>query len=457
MFPNLNNLYSIQMSSLFQKPSVQETSSRITEEYRVLHKVAQILQNPGDLNGVLQKAMQAITTFEGLKVQNKAGIFIADNKKKVLRLLTTFGAFSQEFLEKEKEVPFGDCLCGRAAISGELLVSESCFTDPRHERTFTNMKAHGHYIVPLKSLDNLIGVMFLYTNTQPSWYQHSQEVLLSIGGLIANMIQSKQTEDEISQYRNSLESLVESRTLDLRNANARFEREIGEHKNTQQNLINSIEQFRKLSNQILLIREEEKSRIAREVHDQLGQALTALKIDAVQLEKKIPKDLPDLKYQAKSITKIIDNTVKNVQQIAMDLRPPILDAFGVCEAIAWQANEYGKKLNIRFDLNCLQIDIDLEKDLQTALFRIFQESVTNIVRHSKATQVQVRMDYENGKLIFEIADNGIGITREDIASSESLGLVGMRERVYSWDGEVEFKGSAGKGTKVIITIPLALK
>jgi signal transduction histidine kinase len=141
----------------------------------------------------------------------------------------------------------------------------------------------------------------------------------------------------------------------------------------------------------------------------------------------------------------------------MDLRPPILDAFGVCEAIAWQANEYGKKLNIRFDLNCLQIHIDLEKDLQTALFRIFQESVTNIVRHSKATQVQVRMDCENGKLIFEIADNGIGITREDIASSESLGLVGMRERVYAWDGEVEFKGSAGKGTKVIITIPLALK
>jgi len=151
------------MSSEFQKPSTQETSGRITEEYRVLHKVAQTLQNPGELNDILQKTMQAITEFEGLQVENKAGIFLADSEKKVLRLLTTFGVFSKEFLDKEKEVPFGNCLCGRVAVSGEILMSESSFTDPRHERTFTDMKAHGHYIVPLKSLDNLIGMMFLYT------------------------------------------------------------------------------------------------------------------------------------------------------------------------------------------------------------------------------------------------------------------------------------------------------
>jgi|ETN07SMinimDraft_1059922.scaffolds.fasta_scaffold16181_2 signal transduction histidine kinase len=445
------------MSSEFQKPSPQETSGQITEEYRVLHKVAQILQNPGELNDILQKTMQAITEFEGLQVENKAGIFLADYKDKVLRLFTTYGAFSQEFLEKEKEVPFGDCLCGRVAISGKLLMSESCFTDPRHERTFTDMKAHGHYIVPLKSLDNLIGVMFLYTNTYPSWYQHSQEVLLSIGGLIANTIQGKQIEDELSKHRNLLETLVESRTLVLRSTNNRLKIEIEEHERTQQNLINSKEKFRKLSNQIQAIREEEKSRIAREVHDQLGQALTALKIDTIQMEKKIPTDLPDLRSQAKSMTKVVDDTIKNVQQIAMELRPPVLDAFGICEAIAWQAGEYKAKLGLHFDLNCLQEHIDLEKGLQTALFRIFQESVTNIVRHAKATEIQVSMNYDNGKLIFEIVDNGIGIKKEAIDSSESLGLVGMKERVHSWSGEVDFEGSTGKGTKVTITIPLTLK
>ena len=265
----------------------QGSPNQITDEYRVLHKVAQVLESPGSLMDILQKAMQIITEFEGLNVENKAGIFLADNEKKVLRLLTTFGAFSQEFLEKEKEVPFGDCLCGRVAVSGKLLMSESCFTDSRHERTFTDMKAHGHYIVPLNSSDNLIGVMFLYTDTNPSWYQHSQEVLLSIGGLIANTIQRKQVEEELEKHKNSLEKLVESRTYDLTKANNSLKKEIKAHKNTQLVLINSKEKFRKLSNQTQSIREDEKSRIAKEVHDQLGQTLTALKFDIIQLKQKM--------------------------------------------------------------------------------------------------------------------------------------------------------------------------
>ena len=435
----------------------QGSPHQITDEYRVLHKVAQVLESSGSLMGVLQKAMQIITEFEGLNAENKAGIFLADNEKKVLRLLTTFGAFSQEFLEKEKEVPFGDCLCGRVAVSGKLLMSESCFTDSRHERTFTDMKAHGHYIVPLNSSDNLIGVMFLYTNTNPSWYQHSQEVLLSIGGLIANTIQRKEVEEELERHKNSLEKLVESRTYDLTNINNHLKKEIEEHKSTQQILIDSKEKFRRLSNQIQSIREDEKSRIAKEVHDQLGQTLTALKIDIAQLEKNIPSELSELKSRTSSITNIVDETIKNVQQISMELRPPILDAFGICEAIFWQANEYKKKLGMHFDLNCLQEHIDLEKDLQTALFRIFQESMTNVIRHSNATQVQVGMNYDNKNLTFEVADNGIGLNKEDVESPESLGLIGMRERVYPWGGQVEFKGLPGKGTKIIITIPLSLK
>ena len=235
----------------------QGSPNQITDEYRVLHKVAQVLESSGSLMDVLQKAMQIITEFEGLNVENKAGIFLADNEKKVLRLLTTFGAFSQEFIEKEKEVPFGDCLCGRVAVSGKLLMSESCFTDSRHERTFTDMKAHGHYIVPLNSSDNLIGVMFLYTDTNPSWYQHSQEVLLSIGGLIANTIQRKEVEEELERHKNSLEKLVESRTYDLTKINNHLKKEIEEHKSTQQILIDSKEKFRRLSNQIQSIREDE--------------------------------------------------------------------------------------------------------------------------------------------------------------------------------------------------------
>ncbi|MDH3256867.1 MAG: GAF domain-containing protein, partial [Nitrospinota bacterium] len=204
------------MASIPENPPTQNSASKITEEYRILHKVAQILQTTGELKGMLQDVLRAITGFEELKVENKAGIFFAEENDKVLRLFTTVGEFSKEFLEKEKEVPFGDCLCGRVAESGQILMSESCFTDPRHERTFSDMTAHGHYIVPLKTSEKLVGVMFLYTNTNPVWYQHSQEVLLSIGGLIANTIERKRIDEELRLFKNHLEDQVKHRTSELR-------------------------------------------------------------------------------------------------------------------------------------------------------------------------------------------------------------------------------------------------
>ncbi|MBT5028668.1 MAG: GAF domain-containing protein [Nitrospinaceae bacterium] len=435
-------------------PLKHDSPSRVTEEYQVLHKVAQILQSKRDLEVLLYDAMQAITGFSELKVENKAGIFLADEKNRVLRLLITYGDFSQEFLEKEKEIPFGDCLCGRVAVSGELLMSESCFSDARHERIFSDMKAHGHYIVPLKSQSHLIGVMFLYTDTSPSWYQHSQEVLISIGGLIADTIQRKQVEKELNQHRQSLESLVSERTQELSTTNKALLNEIEGHEQTHKALLSSQEQLRNLGHQIQTVREEEKSRISREVHDELGQALTRLKIDLIHLTKNSSDESIHLREQVQSMVKIVDNTIKSVQRIATELRPPILDAFGICDAIEWQASEYAKKLGLRFDLQCLQEQVRLEKDLQTCLFRVFQETLTNIVRHANASRVGVSLSKELGMLTMEIRDNGNGIKNEDLAGAESLGLIGIRERVHFWNGEVCFRGSPGKGTVVTVKIPI---
>ncbi|MFQ5450081.1 MAG: ATP-binding protein [Nitrospinaceae bacterium] len=435
----------------------QESHSRITEEYKVLHQVARILQNPCELKDMLQKTMRALTEFEEIKVENKAGIFLADRDKKVLRLLTTFGDFSEEFLDKEREVPFGNCLCGRVADSGDLLMSENCFSDSRHERTFKDMKAHGHYIVPLKSRDELVGVMFLYTNTYPAWYRHSQEVLLSIGGLIADAIQRKQTEDELDQYRHHLEALVKSRTDNLTQINQTLIDEIEGHKKTREDLLKSREHLRKLSQQIQSVREEEKSHFSREVHDEMGQSLTALKMDLLHLEKKCPRDLREFQQKIQSMVGGIDLTIQSVQRIAMELRPPILDAFGLCEAIVWQAGEYQKRYELKMDLSGLQEHVDLDKDLNTTLFRIFQESLTNIFRHAQASRVQVSMDLQDGVLVMKIRDNGRGIDERRIDDARSLGLIGIRERVRPWNGEVQFQGAPGKGTTVTVVIPMQKK
>ncbi len=431
-----------------------ENKSLLAQEYKVLHEVSQALQSSLEIKEMLEKVLWSITQFEELKVEQKAGIFLSDSDNKILKLYTTVGYFSEEFLEKEREVPFGECLCGRVAVSGQLLMSESCFEDSRHERTFTDMTAHGHYIVPLKSQEDLIGVMFLYTNTNPSWYRHSQEVLISIGGLIANAIKRKQIEEELNRHRNHLEELVDSRTSELIQANAKLKIEIEEHKETQVDLIDSREQLRKLSNQIQDVREEEKTKISREVHDRLGQALTALKMDTSNIEKKLSSDQVDLKGRLQSMTATIDNTIKSVQQIAMELRPPVLDAFGLCEAIEWEAGECKKRYGINFDLNCLQDHVNLESNLKTALFRIFQEILTNVVRHSKATNVRVSFQLIEDTLVFEVEDNGVGIKKENIKSSNSIGLIGIQERANSFNGKVEFEGHPGKGTKITVKIAI---
>ena len=252
----------------------------------------------------------------------------------------------------------------------------------------------------------------------------------------------------MEQYRNQLVDLVKQRTNELTNANARLLGEVESHEKTQ-------EELRQLSIQTEKIREEEKYEISRKVHDELGQLLTAMKMDLLQLDKKLPQESSDLHQRAHSIVGLIDDTIKSVQGIAMELRPPILDAFGLCEALAWQADEYKKRYGIVFNLDCLNSQLRIDKNLEITLFRIFQESVTNVVRHSKATQVTVAMRHEKGQLVMGIQDNGIGIQKEKIEDSSSIGLIGIRERVRSWSGEVQFLGTAGKGTSVEIRIPMA--
>lgn len=420
----------------------------------MLHEVARVLHSSQGVKSMLENVLLVLTGFDELKVEKKAGIFLADPEKKTLNLYCTLGQFSEEFLENEQVVPYGSCLCGRVAESGELLMSESCFSDDRHERRYDGMQAHGHYIVPLKTREKLLGVMFLYTNTNPSWYEHSQEVLLSIGGLVADAIEHSLIEEELAGYRNQLEELVAERTVDLKQVNTTLQKEVAERTHAELELTVLREQLRNLSNHLQNIREEEKTRIAREVHDELGQSLTALKMDLVCLKDELPQGQSELEERVQSMSGLIDSTITSVQRISSELRPQILDVMGLCEAISWQAKEYQKRTNLQFDLHCEHIP--LNKELTTDLFRIFQETLTNVVRHAQADQVRVSFHQQDGRLTMEIADNGKGMNPEKIDDSQSLGLIGIRERVLFLGGDVAFLSAPGEGTKVVVNIPLEL-
>lgn len=218
------------------------------------------------------------------------------------------------------------------------------------------------------------------------------------------------------------------------------------------------EQLRALSARLNSAREEEGTRISRELHDELGSALTSLKWDLESLGKLIPAHGPELSRLARQkkiegMNESIDAIINTVRRISSELRPSILDNLGLAAAIEWQAKQFESRTKIPCRFSSSVELIDLSKEQITAIFRIFKECLTNILRHAQATEVSVRIDGGERELLFEIEDNGIGISDAQRNGSQSLGLIGMRERALLIGGTIEIVGIENKGTKVTLSAP----
>ena len=249
--------------------------------------------------------------------------------------------------------------------------------------------------------------------------------------------------DELSQLASAFDQMAEK--LEQRQAERdRAEREIR----------NSREQLRNLSAHLQSVREEERTRMAREIHDELGQGLTALKMDVSWLNRRLLEEDATLKNKLTSMEEVIDRTIETVQKLSGELRPGMLDDLGLAAAIEWQAEEFQQRTGITCEVSLRSEETVLNRDQSTTMFRIFQETLTNVIRHARATKVEVRLDEQNGKIVLEVRDNGRGITQAEISDPKSFGLIGMRERVEFLDGEVAILGSPGKGTRIKVTLPL---
>jgi PAS domain S-box-containing protein len=231
--------------------------------------------------------------------------------------------------------------------------------------------------------------------------------------------------------------------------------DITEQKLVEEALKRSRERLRALSARIQSVREEERTNISREIHDDLGQQLTGLKLDLGWMMRHLKPDQAALKEKAQAMGGLIDQTVRTVRRISTELRPRILDDFGLVAALEWQAEEFTKKTGISCLFQSPGRQPKLKPDLSIAVFRIFQETLTNVVRHSGATKVEASLKKDAKDLVLTIRDNGQGISDEEIVRSKSLGLVGMRERALIFGGTIEIKGKKGKGTTVILRLPFS--
>lgn len=216
----------------------------------------------------------------------------------------------------------------------------------------------------------------------------------------------------------------------------------------------SREQLRSLAAHLQSVREEERSRVAREIHDELGQVLTGLKFDLAWLARGLPADSTALKEKTRGMLSLVDDTIHTVRRLLTELRPSVLDELGLAAAIEWQAQEFQTRTGIECRVSTELTELSLDGETSTAIFRICQESLTNAARHAEATRISVRLGAEEDHLILSVEDNGKGITEEEQTRTTSLGLLGMQERAFLLGGQLTIAGRPGGGTTVTLRMPL---
>ena len=253
-----------------------------------------------------------------------------------------------------------------------------------------------------------------------------------------------------------LEAHLAQLTDQLQVANDRLEREIADRVKKEEEFRRSTEQLRELSARLQSVREEERTHIARVIHDELGQTLTGLKMDVAWLQRHLDQPQAALLEKTQAMSALIDSTVQTVRQISTELRPGILDDLGLTATIEWQLQEFQTRSGIKGRLVSAPEETTLDADGATTVFRIFQEILTNVARHADASQIEVSIVEGEKLLTLQVQDNGRGITKNEIHSPKSIGLLGMQERARLRAGEVQFQGMPGRGTTVTVRLPLSV-
>ena len=274
--------------------------------------------------------------------------------------------------------------------------------------------------------------------------------VLSISSEITRKIKAEEAQQKV---REDLERRVEERTAELLNTNRELRQAIATYRMTEKELVNSRAELRALTASLRSALEEERTRISREIHDELGQSLTALKFDLAATGNLLVPGQTALAERTNSMIQFVDEILTVVKKISRELRPGLLDDLGLAAALEWQAKEFQRRTGIPCEVLFIPEEITADPERSTVIFRIFQETLTNIARHAGATNVEATLESRNSTYSLEVRDNGRGITKEEISGSKSLGIIGIKERARWWGGEVRIEGVPGAGTVVRVAIP----
>jgi PAS domain S-box-containing protein len=286
--------------------------------------------------------------------------------------------------------------------------------------------------------------------TKEPWYACPLEEVVEKGEAVVREAQDKNTGRWISSAMYPIPTAPGGRRLYFHMVT-----DINDRKQAEEQLKASREQLSELSNHLETVREEERTSIAREIHDELGQTLVTLKVYLAWLLKRLPQVDTKVGEQIKPMYDLIDSAIKTVMRLSTELRPGALDDFGLVPAIEWQINEFKKWTSLEYHFDYKPADITLDRETATTLFRIAHEALTNVIRHAQATHVGIFLKKTARRVELSVSDDGKGVSEAQVNDSRAFGLVGMRERARLRGGEVKISGAPGKGTVVLVTLPIA--
>ena len=356
---------------------------------------------------------------------------------------------------KDKGVVFSDFrgLWGWVLKNRQPLLSNRPAEDPRSTGV-----PEGH--IPIERFLSVPAVMggllvgqVALANSDRDYGEKDLELAARLADLYAVAVMRMWTERELDRYRLQLEELVRKRTRELERSNLRLRRELEEKARREEELRNMAGQLRSLSCHLQSVREEERHRIAREVHDTLGQELTGLKIELSLLARNVGDDA-ELARRLSEIAGMVDSTIRSVREISAELRPSILDDLGLEAALEWQLARFEEKTGVRCRLHAGMEERLLDPEIAVTLFRVAQEALTNVARHAGAREVEVRLFREGEEIALQVRDDGRGVQEEELESASALGVLSMRERAAALGGCLSIRGDRGRGTTLEVRIPM---
>lgn len=401
-----------------------DLSKEVVERTRAEETTSALLRISNKLNSTLNiENSLEILIQEALRMMNGAGGFAG--------LRTPDGMAMHTYYANGKRIPFeyvwslGKGLPGWVLEHGAPYVTNDAQNDPvvLHDLPFKQgvrsaictpiRDAQGAVIGFFEVLDKIEGAPFTDTDV---------EFMMALSPIASIAIENAQAYQKVSDAESAVQD--------------------------------SYAQLRALAARLQTIREEERTDISRELHDELGQALTALKMDLASLIARLPVRSKQLRERAQAMSEQIDATIKTVRRMSSQLRPGMLDDLGLGPSIEWYGQEFQARTGVDVETIVPEQELDLDPRFATALFRIFQETLTNVARHANATRVQAKLELQDEELKLDVTDNGQGIDLAQARVKRSLGLLGMRERAEMIHGKLEIQGEPGKGTTVSVRVPL---